>query len=219
MEGIMTSILTNVAAMSASRQLNITNHSMQQTIERLTTGKRINRASDDAAGLAQAVQFDAGARIANENIKLANTAYFAAQASDGYLSEATNQVQRLVELYAGGNGASPEVTSVLANANAAMQKAGQSDLTITDLTTAQDALDTITTARGTFAATMATQSSLANLSGIEKENDTAALGNIMDINVGDEIVNLTKFQVLAQSGTNALMQANQASQYVLSLLR
>ena len=46
----MSSILTNVAAMSASRQLNITNHAMQQTIERLTTGKRINRASDDAAG-------------------------------------------------------------------------------------------------------------------------------------------------------------------------
>lgn len=215
----MPSILTNVAAHSASRQLGITGSGLKQTIERLTTGKRINRASDDAAGLSSANQFDASARVASEGVKTANNAYFAAQASDGYLAEATTQVQRLVELYAGGNSSSPEVASVLANANAAMSKAGSSTLTVGSLAAATTALATIDTARGTFAATMATQASTANLKGIEKENNLAQLGNIMDADIGAEVVNLTKWQILAQSGTSALSSANQSSQSVLALLR
>jgi flagellin len=215
----MVSILTNVAAMSASRQLGITSHGMQTTIERLTTGKRINRSSDDAAGLVNADQFDAQARIAGQDVQAANNSFFAAQANDGYLGEATTQVQRLVELYEGGNGSSAEATSVLANANAAMTKAGQASLTITSLGTATAALTTIDTARGTFAATMATQLSAANLAGISKENATSQLGNIMDADIGSEVVNLTKWQILAQSGTSALSNANQSSQYVLALLR
>jgi len=219
----MPSILTNVAAITASRQLGITSAGMKQTIERLTTGRRINRASDDATGLANADQFDAQARIAGENVKIANNAFFAAQASDGYLGEATTQVQRLVELYQGLNGAAsstvPEIASVLTNANNAMTKAGQSNLTITSLATATAALATIDTARGTFAATMATQQSTANLAGIEKENATSQMGNIMDADIGAEVVSLTKWQILAQSGTSALSNANQASQTVLALLR
>jgi len=215
----MTSILTNVSAIAASRQLGITSAGMKQTIERLTTGKRINRASDDAAGLSSANQFDAASRVANENIKLQNNAFFAAQASDGYLGEATTQVQRLVELYQGGNGTSPEVAAVLANANAAMTKAGSATLTVTDLASATTALATIDTARGTFAATMATAQSSANLYGIEKENALSQMGNIMDADIGAEVVNLTKWQILAQSGTSALSNANQASQTVLGLLR
>jgi len=215
----MTSILTNVSALAASRQLGITAQGMKQTIERLTTGKRINRAADDAAGLTSADQFDAQSRIAAENVKIQNNAFFAAQASDGYLSEATTQVQRLVELYQGGNSASPEVASVLANANAAMAKAGQANLTVNSLATATTALNTIDTARGTFAATMATASSTANLEGISRENALSQMGNIMDADIGAEVVALTKWQILAQSGTSALSNANQSSQTVLALLR
>lgn len=215
----MPSILTNVSAIAASRQLGITAQGMKQTIERLTTGRRINRSSDDATGLSAANQFDAQARAAGEDVKAANNAFFAAQASDAYLGEATTQVQRLVELYKGGNGSSPEATSVLANANAAMTKAGQSSLTISSYATATTALATIDTARGTFAATMATNLSAANLSGIEKENALSQLGNIMDADIGAEVVNLTKWQILSQSGTSALSNANQSSQTVLGLLR
>jgi flagellin len=215
----MPSILTNVTAMAASRQLNLTSAGMEQTIQRLTTGKRINSSQDDAAGLAAADQFTAEANSSTQAVQTANNAYFAAQASDGYLSEATTQVQRLVELYAGGNGSSAEATSVLANANVAMAKAGQSALSITTGSGASAALSTIDSARGTFAATMATQQSAANLYGIESENATAEQGNVMDANVGAEVVNLTKWQVLAQAGTSALSSANQSSQYVLALFR
>ena len=41
----------------------------------------------------------------------------------------------------------------------------------------------------------------------------------MDANIGDEVVNLTKWQVLSQTGTSALSSANQSSQYVLALFR
>lgn len=215
----MQSILNNVTAMSASRQLGITSAGMQGTIERLTTGKRINRASDDAAGLTSADSFDAESRSSNLGVQNANNAYFAAQASDGYLSEATTQVQRLVELYAGGNGTSAEATSVLANANAAMAKAGQSNLSISTGSAASAALTTIDTARGTFAATMAQQQSTANLLGIEAENATAQKSNIMDANIGSEVVNLTKWQILSQAGTSALSSANSSSQYVLGLFK
>jgi len=233
----MTSILSNVTAMAASRQLGITSHGMQGTIERLTTGKRINRASDDAAGLTAADSFDAQSRAANQSVQTNNNTYFAAQAGDGYLAEATSQVQRLVELDAGNNGSTAEATAVVNNAVTAISKAlvGASGGMITALSNALTAvsaalgqsgsasgiaaLGSIDTSRSSFAATMATNQSAANLSGIEAENATAQKSNVMDANVGNEVVNLTKWQVLSQAGTSALSSANQSSQYILALFR
>lgn len=216
------SVLNNIAALQATRQLGITQSGLKATIERLTTGKRINHASDDATGLAQSAQFDAEARIATEKRKLANNAYFAASADDGYLEEATNLVQRAVELAAGGNSSAAEFTTVVSLANAAAANAKGvtvSTMTITDESTAKTALSTIAAARTTVAATMATAQSNANLYGITKENMTAQKSNILDADMGEEVVNLTKWQILAQAGTSALSNANQASQTVLGLLR
>jgi flagellin len=61
--------------------------------------------------------------------------------------------------------------------------------------------------------------SYANTLGIEVENYTAAFSQIRDANIADEVISLTKFQILNQSGTSALGQANQAAQSVLGLLR
>lgn len=217
----MSSILNNVAALSATRQLGITSQGMKGTIERLTTGKRINHASDDAAGLATANSLSADVRIATEKRKIENGNYYSAAADDGYLEEATNLVMRAVELAAGGNESSAEFTKVVALAATA---AGKSSVTatlgtITDEATAKTALAGIATARETVAGTMAEAQSNANLYGIEAETKTAQMSNIMDADIGAEVVNLTKWQILSQSGTNALVQANNASQYVLSLLR
>lgn len=220
----MPSILNNVAALQASRQLGITAAGMKTTIERLTTGRRINHASDDAAGLAQATTLDSNARIASETRKLANNTYYAAAAEDGYMEEATNLAQRAVELAAGGNGTSAEFTQVASLAAAAFSTAttyigGQTMAAITDATTAQTALTNISSARSNIAATMAQAQSNANLQGIKVENYTAQKSNIMDADIGNEVVNLTKWQILSQSGNSALSQANQSSQYVLALLR
>lgn len=220
----MPSILNNVAALQASRQLGITAAGMKTTIERLTTGRRINHASDDAAGLAQATTLDSNARIASETRKLANNTYYAAAAEDGYMEEATNLAQRAVELIAGNNGSSAEFTQVASLAAAAFSTAqvyigGQTMTAITDATSAQTALSDISTARSNIAATMAQAQSNANLQGIKVENFTAQKSNIMDADIGAEVVNLTKWQILSQAGNSALSQANQSSQYVLALLR
>jgi flagellin len=215
----MPSILNNVSALAASRQLGITAQGMKGTIERLTTGKRINRAADDATGLGQAENFRGDSKVAHELRKLANGVYFAEQANDGYLQEATDLVQRNVELAAGGNSGAAEMTSVANLAVAAALKAGLTITGPTDLATASTALTAIADARATIAASMAQAQSNANLYGIEEENKTAQMSNIIDADVGSEVVSLTKWQILSQAGTNALSQANQASQYVLGLLR
>jgi len=215
----MPSILNNVSALSASRQLGITAQGMKGTIERLTTGKRINRASDDATGLGQAENFKADSKVAHETRKLANGTFFAEQAKDGYLQEATDLVQRNVELAAGGNSSAAEMSSVATLAVAAAGKAGITITGPTTLASASTALTAIATARATIAANMATAQSNANLNGIQEENSVAQESNIMDADIGSEVVNLTKWQILSQAGTSALSQANQASQTVLGLLR
>ena len=218
----MPSILNNVAALQATRQLGITSMGMKATIERLTTGKRINHASDDATGLAQANTFDADARIAFEKRKIAYQDYYKSAANDGYLEEATNLVLRAVELAAGGNSGASEFTSVVALATAAAGKLDGVTVTlgsITDADTAKGALTAIAEGRASIAATMAQANSDANLYGIEYENKTAMKSNIMDADIGAEVVNLTKWQILSQAGTSALTNANTSSQTVLGLLR
>jgi flagellin len=53
----------------------------------------------------------------------------------------------------------------------------------------------------------------------QAENTQAAESNMRDANIAAEIANLTKYQILAQSGIAALAQANSNSQNVLNLLR
>ena len=59
---------------------------------------------------------------------------------------------------------------------------------------------------------------VANL-GVYQENLTAAESRIRDVDVAQEMVNFTRLQILSQSGTAMLAQANQGAQNVLSLLR
>jgi len=54
---------------------------------------------------------------------------------------------------------------------------------------------------------------------VQAENLNSAQSQIRDANVAEEVVNLTKYQVLNQTGLSALAQANSSSQSVLSLLR
>jgi flagellin len=229
MEDVMPSVLNNVSALQATRQLGITSIGMAKTIERLTTGKRINKASDDAAGLANANIYMADSKVATEMRKLSTQTYYADNAKDGYLEEATNQVMRAVELAAGGNVTSAEFTQVASLAAAAVTKANAANggtatggitvTAITTLATASTALSDLAAARSTIASGMAAALSNANLYGIEAEGKTAMQSNIMDADIGAEVVNLTKWQILSQSGTSALTNANQASQTVLGLLR
>ena len=211
----MPTILNNVTAMSASRQLGVSGKGLTQAIERLTTGKRINRASDDAAGMVAGTTFEATARNAKEAVKGFQNSYFAAQAQDGYLEEATNQALRLAELEGSGNTASSEYTAVQTLVTAAASQGGAT----VAATTSGGALTLINAQRATLAATMATAQSNANIMGIKAENNFAQSDTIMGADIGAEMVNLTKFQILNQAGVSALTQANQSSQSILGLFR
>ena len=94
----MTVIGTNIAAMRANNASTMASNSLSQSMERLSSGKRINSAKDDAAGLAIATKMtaqinglNAAARNANDGISLAQTA-------EGALGEISNMIQRIREL-------------------------------------------------------------------------------------------------------------------------
>jgi len=276
----MVSILNNVAALGASRQLEITNGGLQKTIERLTTGRRINRASDDAAGLGISNKLGADIRIANQGKRNANDGVSYLQVADGVLDEVTNLLTRAAELSEQAktgtisnsnrtnidaefqniiksiadigvnttfNGASiygaaatvsvgtfspigisiPVIASstvsalgLTANQGATLGTNLQSDTAASAAAgLIMSALESVSNVRASIGATMQQITSISNSLGIQVENFTAPYSQIRDANISDEVVSLTKYQILNQSGTSALAQANQSAQSILSLLK
>jgi flagellin len=94
----MTVVSTNSAALRAQNGSRMANASLQTAMERLSTGKRINSAKDDAAGLAIASTMTASIRGMNQAVRNANDGISWAQTAEGALSEVTNMLQRIREL-------------------------------------------------------------------------------------------------------------------------
>ena len=94
----MTVIGTNVAALRASNASSSANAALQTSIERLSTGKRINSAKDDAAGLAIASSLTSQIKGQNQAIRNSNDGIALSQTADGALGEVTNILQRVREL-------------------------------------------------------------------------------------------------------------------------
>lgn len=94
----MTVIGTNVAALRATNASNAASSALSTSIERLSTGKRINSAKDDAAGLAIASSFTSQIKGQTQAIRNANDGIALAQTADSGLGEATNILQRIREL-------------------------------------------------------------------------------------------------------------------------
>ncbi len=93
------------------------------------------------------------------------------------------------------------------------------DNAATSLTTIKNALNGVSNMRaGIGAGINRLQSAVAVLQ-TQSQNTQAAESSIRDANIAEEVANLTKYQILAQSGIAALAQANSSSQSVLSLLR
>ncbi len=120
------------------------------------------------------------------------------------------------------------ISSIAAD-NSAGTVTGLGDLTGVNLTTvngASGALTTLKAALGEVSSMRAQigsginrlQSAVAVLQ-TQSQNTTAAESTIRDANVAEEVANLTKYQILAQSGIAALAQANSNSQIVLNLIR
>jgi len=269
----MASIINNTTALTAKRNLAKSQDGLGNTINRLSTGLRINRAHDDAAGLQISNNLRADVKVLNQARRNANDGLGRLAVMDLVSEEATNLLSRAAELAeqaasgttssAGRSALNQEFTEIKEALNsldsdtkfdgqevfgadftvrvgeAATEAvtvtgfgidAGATSLNITantldTSTNASTALGAILTAietvsakRGGIGAKSARLQTIVNSIGISSENLTAAESQIRDADIASEVVNLTKFQILSQSGVSALAQANQSAQSVLSLL-
>ena len=88
----------NIVSLGAQRRLGIATDQLSSTFERLSSGQRINKASDDAAGLAIADALKADQRIATVAVRNANDGISTIAIADGALAQISNTLQRLGEL-------------------------------------------------------------------------------------------------------------------------
>ena len=89
---------TNVMSLNAQRQLNKSQPSGNQAMERLSSGLRINSAKDDAAGLAISTGMQSQIKGINQAVRNANDGISMAQTAEGSMNEMTNILQRMREL-------------------------------------------------------------------------------------------------------------------------
>ena len=94
----MSIINTNVMSLNSQRNLATNNTSLGTTIQRLSSGLRINSAKDDAAGLAISERFTTQIRGLNQAARNANDGISLAQTAEGALGEIGNNLQRIREL-------------------------------------------------------------------------------------------------------------------------
>lgn len=98
-------INNNIPALNTHRMLGITNNSLEKTLEKLSSGKRINRASDDAAGLAISQKMEAQIRGLKQASRNALDGVSLLQTAEGALNEVHAMLQRMRELSVqGANG-------------------------------------------------------------------------------------------------------------------
>ncbi|AYH43112.1 flagellin [Azoarcus sp. DN11] len=110
-------INTNVASLNAQRNLTTSQSSLATSLQRLSSGLRINSAKDDAAGLAISERMNAQIRGLNQAARNANDGISLAQTAEGALSEIGNNLQRIRELAVQSRNATNS-----ANDRAALQK-------------------------------------------------------------------------------------------------
>ncbi|RKJ97368.1 flagellin [Alicycliphilus denitrificans] len=91
-------INTNVASLTAQRNLGVSQGSLNTSIQRLSSGLRINSAKDDAAGLAISERFTAQIRGLNQAVRNANDGISLSQVAESALAGAGNILQRVREL-------------------------------------------------------------------------------------------------------------------------
>ncbi len=94
----MTVIGTNVSALRAANASTTAQMSLAKSIDRLSTGKRINSAADDAAGNAIATRMTSQIRGLNQAVRNANDGISLTQTAEGGMNEIVNMMQRMREL-------------------------------------------------------------------------------------------------------------------------
>jgi flagellin len=290
------SVVNNVSALNALNRLSASNKGLTKTLERLSSGLRINSAADDASGLAIADGLRADVAALNQAVRNANDGVSVVQVADGVLAEISGLLQRAVSLAeqaasdtsgadsgtekaalnseyqemlqevnrlsftidfngrvlfgTSGNTFSIQVgasstaaNNVITLSTDALQATGSASgglgltasaqggtisvettalttkaLAATELDKIRTAIDTIASRRGELGAIRNRLENTINVVSIQAQNLLAAESQIRDADRATEVVNLTKFQVLNQTGLSALAQANATAQSILALI-
>src|SRR5690606_36175427 len=98
-------INTNISAIGAQRNLGVSNAQLQRSIERLSSGLRINRAADDAAGLSISEKMRTQIRGLSQAVRNAQDGISLVQTAEGALNEVHEMLKRMNELaLQGANG-------------------------------------------------------------------------------------------------------------------
>jgi flagellin len=114
-------INTNVIALNAQRNLNSSQNALATTLQRLSSGLRINSAKDDAAGLAISERMSSQIRGLNQAVRNANDGISMSQTAEGALGEIGNNLQRIRELAVQSRNASNSVSDRTALNNEVQQ--------------------------------------------------------------------------------------------------
>ena len=260
-------INTNVYSLNAQRNLNRSQEGLATSLQRLSSGLRVNTARDDAAGLAVAQRMEADARGLTVAMRNASDGISFAQTADGALATAADMLQRMRELAvqslngtisdtergylnseygqlnteldrlqgaaklnnqsvfgtfsfqigaAAADSMSATFGSVTVSASGASiaTSAGASSA----LTALDTALNSVASNRATIGGVMGRMQFTIQQLETARENQYAARSRIMDADFAAETANLTRAQILQQSGTAMVAQANSVPQNVLSLL-
>jgi flagellin len=263
-------ITHNVEALNATRNLQMNTSKISASMEKLSSGYRINRAADDAAGLGISESMRSqirGLAMAQRNIQ---DGVSMVQTAEGNLDEVHSMLQRVRELavqYKNGsldNNARTAIQNEVDQLASEIGRIGsqaqfngihlldgtatvsfqvgandgeQIGITFLDLATAvgtsysslsasgtsdiseiDAAITSVSAARGQMGAVQNRLDHTLSVSAAYQENLTSAESRIRDVDMAEEMVNLTKTQILQQAGTAMLSQANQAPQSVLKLL-
>jgi flagellin len=279
-EGMGLRINTNVPALVAQRNLRTTKASLDRSLERLSSGSRINHAGDDAAGLAISESLRAQIRGIGMAERNAQDGVSLVQVAESAMGEVSNILIRLRELGVqsasdtigpeerkfldlefqqslaeidrianstefnrvpllngsastfevqvgtrnnpgvdriklfDGNSADINIVALGLNLTSVADKLGAQN----SLATIDTALQSVTSIRASFGAMQnRLQSIITNLT-VSKENLSAANSRIRDADLAEETTELTKNQILQQSGISVLGQANSSTKAALSLL-
>lgn len=227
-------INTNIMSLNAQRNLNKNSMSLATSIERLSSGLRVNSARDDAAGLAVGTTLQTTIRSLGVQVRNAADVISSAQAVDAGLGVATDILQRMSELAVqatGTNGIAQAskidveyqaLNTELANITGVTAPAGD----VLTLATASAAVSNTGTQLNAVAGARASLGAVMNVAEFTVQRfeaarnaNAAARSRIMDTDFAMETANLARGQILAQAGTAMVAQANSIPQNVLSLLR
>ncbi len=273
-------INTNVPSLIAQRNLRTTRSTLDRTLERLSSGSRINHAGDDAAGLAISESLRAQLRGLAQAERNAQDGISLVQVAEGAMAEVSNILIRMRELgvqaasdtvgnqerkylnvefsqlmeeidriaqsteYNGTpllNGSShtfeiqigtrnnPLVDRVRlfdsSGADINLVALGINLSSVGDKSSAQNclasvdgAISSVTSIRAEFGAMQNRLQSIVNNIMVSRENLSAANSRIRDADMAEETSELTKSQILMQSGVSVLGQANSTIKTALSLL-